>query len=350
VNVRIVTASALAASDRARWSELQRAKPLYRSPFFRPEFTLAVARVRDVRVAILEDAGSVAGFLPFEAGRRGHGRPVGRPFSDYHGPVLDEAGAIDARELVRACGLATWSFDHLPAGIAAFAPHVWSHGSSPCLDLTDGFDPGASSDIRGAQRKARKLAREVGPLRFVPDSDDADLLAQTIAWKRQQYAATGVTDVLADAAGRELLGHVHAARATGFAGMLSVLHAGDRVAALHLGLRADGVLHSWFPVYNPELHRYSPGLVLLLELAEAAPALGIRELDFGKGEARYKLALATGTVPLLEGCVGARPLSALPVRLRTSARRAVRATGVHRMLRRYYGQSQRFRTTGRTAE
>ena len=348
MNVRIVSAGALAASDLARWSELQSAKALYRSPFFRPEFALAVARVRDVRVAVVEDAGSVAGFFAFEASRR-HGRPVGRPFSDYHGPVLDEDAAIDARELVRACGLATWSFDHLPAAITAFAPHVWGQGASPYLDLTDGFDPGASSDIRGAQRRARKLAREVGPLRFVPQSDDPDALAQTIAWKRRQYAATGVTDVLADAGGRELLGHVHASRETGFAGILSVLHAGDQVAALHLGLRAGDVLHSWFPAYNPELHRYSPGLVLLLELAGAAPALGIRELDFGKGEARYKLALATGSVPLHEGCVGARPLSALPVRVRMSARRLVRSTGLPRMLRRY-GQSQRLRTTGRTAE
>ena len=171
-------------------------------------------------------------------------------------------------------------------------------------------------------------------MRFVADSDDPDLLAQTIAWKRQQYAATGVTDVLADAGGRGLLGHVHAAREAGFAGVLSVLHAGDQVAALHLGLRSGGVLHSWFPAYNPELHRYSPGLVLLLELTGAAPALGIRELDFGKGEARYKLALATGTVALHEGCVGARPLSALSVRLGTSARGALRSAGVHRAMRR----------------
>ena len=339
MNVSIVTAGALAASDLARWSELQQAKPLYRSPFFRPEFALAVARVRDVRVAVVEDAGSVAGFLPFEVGHRRHGRPVGRPFSDYHGAVLDDAAAIDARELVRACGLATWSFDHLPVGIAAFAPYVWTQGASPYLDLAEGFDPEAAgrrapSDIRGALRKARKLVREVGPVRFVPHSDDSDLLARTITWKRRQYAETGVTDVLADAGGRELLGHVHAAQEGGFAGLLSVLHAADHVAALHFAVRSGGVLHSWFPAYNPELHRYSPGLVLLLELAGAAPALGIRELDFGKGEARYKLALATGTVTLQEGCVGARPLSALPVRLRTSARRALRAAGVHRAARR----------------
>ena len=278
--------------------------------------------MRDVRVAVIEDAGSVAGFFPFEVGRRRHGRPVGRPFSDYHGPVLDDAAAIDARELVRACGLATWSFDHLPAGIAAFAPHVWGEGASPYLDLADGFDPEAAgrrapSDIRGALRKARKLAREVGPLRFVSHSDDPDLLAQTIAWKRQQYAATGVTDVLADAE-RPRAAPAGPCRAgvPGSPASCRYSTPATRSPPCTSACAPDGVLHSWFPAYNPELHRYSPGLVLLLELAGAAPALGIRELDFGKGEARYKLALATGTVPLQEGCVGARPLSALPVRLR----------------------------------
>jgi CelD/BcsL family acetyltransferase involved in cellulose biosynthesis len=72
----------------------------------------------------------------------------------------------------------------------------------------------------------------------------------------------------------------------------------------------------------------------MLELAAAAPALGIREIDLGKGEARYKQALATGSVALREGCVGARPLSALPVRVRTSARRMARSAGLHRAVRR----------------
>lgn len=339
MKVQVVPAAALGPAELDRWSELQRASPLYRSPFFRPEFTVAVARVRDVRVAVIEDAGSVAGFFPFEPGRRRSGRPVGRPFSDYHGVVLDDAADLDPRALVRASGLAAWSFDHLPAGMTAFAPYVLRRGRSPCLDLSQGFETylegrRARSDIRGALRKARKLARDVGPLRLVPHSDAPELLDRTVEWKRRQYAETGVRDVLADAGARDLLRLVHQSRSAGLSGALSVLYAGDVVAGLHLGLRSGTVWHSWFPAYNPELHRYSPGLVLLLELAGAAPSLGIRELDFGKGEARYKLALATGTVPLQEGCVGARPLSALPVRLRASARRALRTAGMHRAARR----------------
>jgi CelD/BcsL family acetyltransferase involved in cellulose biosynthesis len=335
LNVRVVRAAGLAPGEIARWSELQQANPLYRSPFFRPEFALVVAGVRDVYVAVIEDAG----FLPFEVGRRRRGWPVGRPFSDYHGAVLEDRAAIDPRALVRACGLSTWSFDHLPAAMTAFGPYTLGHGRSPCLELSNGFEAyldarRTRSDIRGALRKARKLDREVGSLRFVPASDDAELLAQTVEWKRVQYAETGVRDVLAPAWGRELLRRVHTSRGAEFAGVLSVLYAGDVVAALHLGLRSRHVWHSWFPAYNPELHRYSPGLVLLLELARAAPALGISELDLGKGEARYKEALATDAIALAEGSVTAHALTALTVRARTSARRAVRAAGVHRAVRR----------------
>jgi CelD/BcsL family acetyltransferase involved in cellulose biosynthesis len=339
MNVRVVPAAALTPAELDRWSALQRARPLYRSPFFRPEFTLAVARVRDVRVAIIEGDGSMAGFFPFEVGHGRAGRAVGRPFSDYHGPVLDDPAALDARELVRACGLGTWSFDHLPAGLTPFAPYAHTDVSSPCVDLSEGFEAYLAarrrhSDVRGALRKARKLAREVGPLRFVAQADAPELFAQTIEWKRRQYAATGVRDVLGDADGRELVGHVSVVRSVGFGCVLSTLYAGDVVAGLHLALRSGEVWHSWFPAFNPGLRQYSPGLVLMLELARAAPALGVHEIDLGKGEARYKQALATGSVPLHEGSVGAGALSALPVRAQASARRALRAAGVHRAVRR----------------
>jgi CelD/BcsL family acetyltransferase involved in cellulose biosynthesis len=336
VKVHVVPAAALGPPERGRWAELQRASPLYRSPFFRPEFTAAVARVRDVRVAVIEDGGVVAGFFPFEVGRRRNGRPVGRPFSDYHGVVIDDAAELDPRALVRACGLATWSFDHLPAGLAAFAPYALAHGRSPYLDLAQGFeaylaDRRGRSDIRGLARKARRLARDLGPPRFVANAYAPSLLDRLVAWKRLQYAQTGVRDVLADAGSRGLLRVVHESRCPGFSGMLSVLYAGDLVAGMHLGLRSGPVLHGWFPAYNSDLHRYSPGLLLMLALAEAAPALGIAEIDLGKGDARYKQALASGSVALYEGRVGSHPLSG---RIRTSARRTVRRAGVHRAVRR----------------
>jgi CelD/BcsL family acetyltransferase involved in cellulose biosynthesis len=336
MKVHVVAATELGPTELDRWSAVQRACSLARSPFFRPEFTLAVARLRDVRVALLEDGGAVAGFFPFEVGRRRNGRPVGRPFSDYHGVVLDHDAELEPRALVRACGLTTWAFDHLPAAQVAFAPYALGRASSPYLDLAQGFDAyledrRARSDVRGVARKARKLARELGSLRFVAEDGAADVLDVLVAWKRAQYRQTGVRDVLADAGSRDLLRLVHESRGTEFSGMLSVLYAGDTVAGIHLGLRAGPVLHSWFPTYNPDLHRYSPGLLLMLELAAIAPALGITEIDLGKGEARYKQALASGAVGLYEGRVGSHALTG---RIESSARRMVRAAGVHRAVRR----------------
>ena len=56
-------------------------------------------------------------------------------------------------------------------------------------------------------------------------------------------------------------------------------------------MRSGGVLHVWFPTYDPALAKYSPGLVLWLELARAAADLGLWQFDLGKGQERYKTSL-----------------------------------------------------------
>jgi CelD/BcsL family acetyltransferase involved in cellulose biosynthesis len=340
VRFEVVPAASLGTTELTRWSDLQRAHPAYRSPFFRPEFMTAVAQVHEVRVAVIQDAGEIVGFFPFEVPGRRAGRPLGWPHSNYHGPVVDAAVTLEPRALVRGCGLATWSFDHLPAELTAFAPHAFGSDRSPYLDLSAGFEPYLAdrrtrSDVRNASGKtARKLAREVGPLRLDAESDATELLALLLEWKRHQYAETGVRDVLADPVSRALLEQMHATRGAEFAGSLSVLYAGDTVAAIQFGLRSTPVWHCWFPAYNRDLSRYSPGMILLLELSKTASEHGISEIDLGKGEAPYKLALANSSQLLQEGCVGAGALSVLPVRAQTSARQALRRAGVHRAVRR----------------
>ena len=339
ITVEVVRVSGLGASELERWRELQAATRVYRSPFFRPEFAQAVAKVRDVQVAVVEDAGAIAGFFPFEMVSRRVARPLAWPRADYHGPVLDPSAEVDPRRLVLSTGLRAWSFDHLPAALEGFRPHASGEAASPYLDLSQGFEAylegrRTRTEVREAMRKARKLERELGPVRFVPE-DDTVLLETLVEWKRRQYAESGVRDVLGDSESRELLRRVLETRANGqFAGTLSALYAGEDVAALLLGVRSGGVWHSWFPVFNIELSRYSPGLVLLLELARAAPSLGIVEIDLGKGEARYKSAFSSDCETLLEGCVGAWAGSTIPLRVRTSARGQLRRIGVHRAVRR----------------
>jgi CelD/BcsL family acetyltransferase involved in cellulose biosynthesis len=84
-------------------------------------------------------------------------------------------------------------------------------------------------------------------------------------------------------------------------------------------MRSRGVLHWWFPTYHPRYGAYSPGIILLLRIAAAAPVLGVGKLDLGKGEERYKRNLMTGAAPLREGAVELPSLATTARRLRRLA-------------------------------
>jgi CelD/BcsL family acetyltransferase involved in cellulose biosynthesis len=100
--------------------------------------------------------------------------------------------------------------------------------------------------------------------------------------------------------------------------MCSTLHAGDRLVAAHMGMRSGNTLHYWFPAYDPEFAKYSPGIILLLRLARSVEGSGVRKIDLGKGEAHYKQRLMNGAVQLREGHVEVPSLLA-------GARRLLRA-------------------------
>jgi CelD/BcsL family acetyltransferase involved in cellulose biosynthesis len=85
--------------------------------------------------------------------------------------------------------------------------------------------------------------------------------------------------------------------------MLSLLYAGERLVAGHFGMRGRSVWHYWFPAYDPEVAKYSPGLILLLKMAEHAPSLGVRTIDLGKGMSLYKQRLMNASVLLASGSV-----------------------------------------------
>lgn len=284
---------------------------VYDSPYFRPEFTQAVDAVRsDVEVAVLEQGGQTAAFLPFQRGTLGLGKPIGGKLSDYHGPILRPDARFDPRQFLQACRLSSWDFDHLVCPTAAFDPFVSAHGRSPLLDLSGGYaayckarrQAGRDTVSRIGQ-KVRKLAREVGPLMFEPRADDAEAYELLRLWKSAQYERTGLADIFRFPWTVQFLEKLRTFRGEEFSAPLAVLRAGDKVAAAALSLRSRGVLHVWFTAYNSELASYSPGVVLLLQLAAAADELGIRTIDLGRGDERYKWSLASTSVPVCEGLV-----------------------------------------------
>ena len=306
-----ILARELDAPLQARWRAITAADHAYASPYFSVEYTLAVAEVRkDAYVGVLEDAQGVQGFFPYQLKTGRIGGPMGGQLSDWHGVIATPQAHWEASALMKACSLDIWDFDHLPAAQHPFDAHVSGHGVSPVLDLSGGYEAYlAQRKAAGAQRvaqflrKARKFEREVGPLRFEPDSRDPRAFAQVVQWKREQCQRTGVPDYFAWGWTTAMVERIAQVQSPQFAGRLSVLWHGDQILGAHFGMRSDRVWHWWFPTYNKGFSDYSPGGILLLEVARAAAAEGSSLLDLGRGDDVYKQSFATGTLALTEGSV-----------------------------------------------
>jgi CelD/BcsL family acetyltransferase involved in cellulose biosynthesis len=293
------------------WRSLQRSNPDLSSPYFCPEFTACVAAARgDVEVAVLRENRKAVCVFPYQREEPHGGFPVGRPLSDYHGLICAPDFRADLKLLLKACSLRTWRYDHLPASQTAFRSYHSRRACSPVIDVSQGFDrylKGVSSQTRecaDALRKSRRLAGDHGPLAFDYHVPDRALLGMLMDWKADQYRRSGAEDRFAIPWFKQVVINVFQCQAAAFAGVLSVLRAGDVPVALHFGMRAGGVWHYWFPAYDPRFARYSPGIIMLLKMAEAAPSRGIGSIDLGKGAAvRYKEALKSRDVSLAVGCV-----------------------------------------------
>ena len=200
----------------------------------------------------------MVGYLPFEVGRRAQRPARRRPFSDYHGVVLEDGAELDPRALVRACG-------HVGAGrsttsrpaLAAFAPYVTRARREPLprplggvRELPRGAGASARTSAAHCARRASSRARW-GRCAWWRRATIRSCSTGTVEWKRQQYAETGVRDVLADAGTPRAARGVHESRSADFSGALSVLYAGDVVAGLHLGLRSGARLALVVPRLQP---------------------------------------------------------------------------------------------------
>lgn len=351
MKVEVVSARSLTSAQIARWSQIQGGDPALASPFFSPQFTSIVGVARDdVYVGILEQDARTVGFFPFQRGRFGAGRPVGWRVSDYQGVIAEQGARWDGKDLIRACGLKAFEFDHVIAGRPGFEPFGRGRSQSPFMDLSRGFDAyererrdAGVGEIVSANRKMRKLAREHGDLRFEPHAAEPEALATLLRWKQQQYLRTGVSDTLARAWIRQVLELIHVRQDESFAGVLSLLYAGDRVVAAHLGVRSASVWQYWFPAYDPAFARYSPGILLLVKMAEHAPSVGLGTIDLGRGDEEFKGILMSGAVPLIEGRVELPSLASAEWRLRRGARVLIRRTALarpaRRVLRRVLGRA-----------
>ncbi|MFC4908597.1 GNAT family N-acetyltransferase [Actinomadura gamaensis] len=324
--LRLVGFDALRADELDAWHRLRAADARYDSPYFHPGFAAAVqASGRPVTVAVASEGKQVTGI--FALHRDGAvARPVGWPGADFQGPITAAGIPFPVRALVAGASVRALEFDHLLDGTPGFEAWTESRRPSPFLDVTGGLDGylGRASrsgreNMSQARRRVRKAERTLGPVTFEADALDSAALDELIALKRGQYAATNARDYFAEPTRRDLLHLLLNTRSADFGGVLSVVRAGPHLLAAHFGLRAGGVLHWWFPVYDPAHSALAPGWILLRELVAAAPELGVTRIDLGRGEDEYKRRAKTGETFVAQGAVLRGPVARAVRRVRNSA-------------------------------
>jgi CelD/BcsL family acetyltransferase involved in cellulose biosynthesis len=301
--------------DRQRWLSFAQASA-FGSAFLSPEFTQIIGEVRDdARVAVIEEGATTCAIFPFQVDNNHVGRPIGATIADAQAVLCDAHWDFDPRDLVAAAGLSCWHFDHLVMSQPQFSPYLGHRHRAPLVDLRSGHEHFVN-EVRAHSRdllpqvgrRRRKLEREVGPVvcEWQSSQPGADM-TQLERWKSGQYARDDTWDRFAEPWIATAVRRLAECRQPGCTGVLTALRAGDRLVAAHFGLLGHDRLSWWFPAYDPEFGRYSPGLILLLALIGEAAAQSVPVIDLGRGEHGYKLRVTRQFSEVAEGCVSAHP-------------------------------------------
>lgn len=303
------------------WRTLRAGDAAYDSPFFAPEFALAVGALRDdARVMIATKTRGIELILPLQLSRSGLARPLGAPMCDVNGPIATRDGAEMLAHALAKAGIGAYAFTGWPEPHVSRSVKLRAREGSAVADLRGGFAGWleAQRDLNPKHfKKMRRLARQ-GEKDFGPETvtfgpASADDLATLIRWKREQFLSTRRHDVLGAEWTRALLQACAAHRGAEFGGVMATLRYGGKLAAAEFGLRSGGTLHGWIAGYDPAFGSCSPGLVLEERLLEQAATAGICEAVLGTGEGHYKKYYASFYTPVDDGVVmagGARALAA----------------------------------------
>lgn len=321
----VVDFESLSDSVVADWHDIRSQSDCYRSPFFAHGFIQAVAkRLPGVQVAFARASGKTIALLPFRLRGDGHTIPPGSGINDAHGLIAKLNKDLDVCLFLKACGLKSFAFHAAPPKSPGILDYEIGRTRAFLADLS--VDPrgychylrSRNRTIQKQSQKTRKLAREVGPLRFEFDCRDPEMVRRLLDLKREQYRRTYTFDIFSVPWIEGLIHDLHTRLTSGACeedadlgnprGVLSVLFAGSTPVALHYGLLEANRLHYWFPVYDMHYHFASPGTQLFLDVVVEAERRGIQEIDLGYGEQAYKFKLTNQITEMSFGLVDSNRL------------------------------------------
>ena len=347
--IQVVAVSQLTGEIASAWKRLRAEQPQEESPYFAIEFTQAVAAIRDdVQIAIFRDAdGEIEAILPFQKTAATLIEPIGGRLNDVHGILGGRNLSSDQiLERLAAIGVRSASFHAAADFHGTDERFQFRELQTHHLDLSAGWDEyykwakKNSSTIKRHGQKSRALARKYGEIRFEFQNADPAALEELIALKRAKYQRTKTFDILSVEWAADLLRQIQKMQTPEFSGILSTLHAGDRLVAAHFGMLTDQMLHYWFPTFDIEFNQFSPGTELLLRVAKECCNRNLDKLDLGFGDDDYKFKFSNGNDRVSCGLMTDSKISFQAAKARYIWRQRLKAMplkpAVKRVLRKVY--------------
>ena len=309
MKITLKSPSELTETDRINWHQMLSSSELF-NPFVTPEFITTTARTIDnVQVLCIEDEHGPVAFLPFQKTGADSASPVGNGLNEFQAAITRPQTDIAIVDWLREAGVKTLSYDHWTTSQEELAPFHLQVGDAPYIDLSQGYEAyrdeakARTSYVTKVERQQRQLERNVGPVRLELRSEEEDLFQLLLKWKSQQHQDTGVTDIFQFDWVLELLRNLKNTNTPNFRGLFSTLFVDDIPIAVSLSLSTPHTTHVWFPSYNRAFSRYSPGIILFLEMGKALSQEGVQKIDFGPGPQQYKRRLTSKATAVAIGAI-----------------------------------------------
>jgi len=302
------------------FEDIRNASSAYDDPFFDPAFAQIVGALRDdTYIGVGFDAGKSEpiAFWPLHVRPGGWARPLGGPFSDWHGPVVRPHDPVDPTEFLSAAGLSGFTAFGMPAHLS------WGHlGERVGANMTDRSTNWADylavqtklypKHFKKMRRTRRNIERDFGEAVFDMDDRSQEAFDWIISRKRDQFARTGRHDVLAPEWARQLFERLRTHQSGRMATKLMTMRIDGKIVAAEFNLCSDRVIHGWITGFDTDYSKYSPGYLLMHEILKQMDDMDQTIYDSGIGLDYYKKYYSNFQLPVDTGALRVQSPNGLP--------------------------------------
>ena len=300
--------------------DIRNASSAYDDPFFDPEFACLVGELRDdTYIGVGFDAGQSgpAAFWPMHVRPGGWARPIGGPFSDWHGPVTLAHDPVDPTEFLSAAGLAGFTAFGMPGHLSW--GHLGERVGANMTDVSSGWETYLAAQtklypkhFKKIRRMRRNLERDFSEIQFDMDDRSPEAFDWLIACKRAQFARTGRHDVLGPDWARQLFDRLRTFKSERLSSRLMTLRLDGKIVAAEFNLCSDRIVHGWITGFDTEYAYYSPGYMLQHEILKQMGGMEQTIYDAGIGLDYYKKYYTNFQLPVDTGVLRVQARKGLP--------------------------------------